>query len=122
MHEALIHKKESMRRRTQQFVWTVVAYSATANAARAQGLNPLPVDTIDQLVILILRAVITIGVPFLVFMFVYTGFCFVVARGDKGDLTKAKTMLWNTIAGAALVLGAKVLHEVLVGTLSQLHI
>ena len=112
-----------MQRRLHRLFWfALLTLVLTPRPAGAQGLNPLPVNTIDQLVDLILRAVITIGVPVLVFFFLLTGFYFVTAMGEKAKIKQAHDMLWNTIVGAALVLGAKVIHEVLVGTLTQLKI
>lgn len=91
-------------------------------AKASEGLNPLDINTIDQLVSLILQAVITVGLPLLVFFFLLTGFYFVTAQGDTKKLGTAKDMLRYTIYGAALILGAKVIQEVLKNTISKLHV
>ncbi len=100
-----------------------VLFLITAGAAHAdESLNPLSVNTIDKLVDIILRAIITIGVPVLTFMLVLTGFYYVSAMGDEGKIKKYHKMLEYTIYGAILILGAKVLHEVLKNTLMKLNV
>ena len=99
-----------------------LGHATIVSAAGNDALNPLNISTLDELVVLILQAVITVGVPLLVFFFLLTGFYFVTARGSDKGTEYAKTMLWNTLYGAALILGAKVILEVLKATLSKLQI
>ena len=102
--------------------YLLFGYSRPVYASDLNPLNPLNINTIDQLVDLILKAVITIGVPLLVFFFLLTGFYFVTAMGDTAKIKTSWKMLEYTIYGAALVLGAKVIHEILLNTLTILHI
>lgn len=69
--------------------------------------NPLGDITLWQLAIKIMNFIIEIGAIVIVFMVVYTGFKFVVARGNESALTEAKRMLLWTIIGAVILLGAK---------------
>ncbi len=71
--------------------------------------NPLgdKVNTLPDLLILIIdKIVLPIGGIIVAFMIIYTGFKFVMAQGDPGELTKAKQSLMNTLIGAAIILGA----------------
>lgn len=49
------------------------------------------------------------GMPFVVIFLVIAGFMFVTARGNEEQLTKAKTMLFWTIIGAAIIIGANII-------------
>lgn len=83
--------------------------------------NPLGnIDTIQEFVNKLLELVIQIGTPILVLAIVYTGFLFVKARGNSGDLEKAKASLWWTVIGAAIVLGAFVISSAIQATINNL--
>ena len=103
-------------------VAALLILSSSAAHAQNESLNPLSVSTIDQLVDIILRAIIAIGVPVLTFMLILTGFYYVTAMGDTSKIGKVHSMLQYTLYGAILILGAKVLHEILKNTLTQLHV
>lgn len=49
------------------------------------------------------------GMPFVVIFLIIAGFMFVTARGNEEQLTKAKTMLFWTIIGAAIIVGASLI-------------
>jgi len=70
--------------------------------------NPLKgADTLPELLVLLIeKFVLPIGGIIVTFMIIYTGFKFVIAQGDPGEITKAKQSLLNTIIGAAIILGA----------------
>ncbi|MBI2023635.1 hypothetical protein HYT01_03680 [Candidatus Giovannonibacteria bacterium] len=56
----------------------------------------------------------TIGIPLITIFLVWAGFMFVTARGNEQQITKAKSLLFWTIIGAILIVGAVVLAEVVV--------
>ena len=93
-----------------------------AKLASAQGssLNPLNAETIDELVVIILDAVIKIGVPVVTFMILLTGFQYATAQGNTGKISKAHWSFLYTVIGTAIVVGAKIIHSILVNTLLQL--
>jgi len=64
-------------------------------------------------------AVMTIAVPIIVLMIIYSGFLFVTARGDEQQITRAKNTFFWAIVGGAVLLGAEVLANAIVGTLSN---
>jgi hypothetical protein len=82
--------------------------------------NPIKADNFEQFLSDILSIIVQIGVPVLVLMTIYTGFKFVAAKGNPGDLTKARSMLVNLIVGAFIVLGCFAISEALQNTVSQL--
>ncbi len=83
--------------------------------------NPLQFNTIQELIAAVLNLIVTLGTPLLVLAFVYVGFLFVHARGNEQELSKAKQAFFWTVIGAALVLGAFVISEVIQNTISQLQ-
>jgi len=97
--------------------------AASAGQARADNsaLNPLGVETIDALILIILDAIVKIGVPVITFFFVLTGFYYTTAMGDTSKVSKAHTMFRYTLIGSAVVLGAKVIYEILRNTLTKLN-
>ncbi len=82
--------------------------------------NPISVSTIQEFVAKVLDIVVTISTPFLVVMFIYSGFLFVWARGKDTELKKAKDVFFYTVIGAALVLGAFILATAIDATINQL--
>jgi hypothetical protein len=82
--------------------------------------NPLKVKNIQDLLAVILSAVVQISIPFLVLALMWVGFLFIAARGNPEKLSKAKQALFFTLLGALIILGAQTLSTVLSGTIEQL--
>jgi heme/copper-type cytochrome/quinol oxidase subunit 2 len=84
--------------------------------------NPLEgtANTIPEFIDKILEMVVTIGGPIVVFFIIYSGFLFVVARGNPEKISTAKTTLFWTIIGAVIVLGALVISTAISGTIDQI--
>ncbi|MBI2097656.1 MAG: hypothetical protein HYT46_01850 [Candidatus Vogelbacteria bacterium] len=83
--------------------------------------NPLgPINSISALITKILEIVVQIGLPAIALAIVYTGFLFVKARGNETELTQAKTTLFWTVIGAAVILGAFVIQKTIQGTITEL--
>ena len=64
--------------------------------------------------------VIPIGGVICVLIIMWAGFLFVTAGGDSSKITKAKDTLLYGAIGAAIILGAKVISEVVQATVTQL--
>ena len=71
--------------------------------------NPLKVDSIQGLLTTVLSYVVQIGTVIIVLMMVWTGFKFVLARGNPTELQGARKMLLWTIIGALVILGAQII-------------
>ncbi len=80
------------------------------NSSNFSGLeNPIQVGSLAELVAKLLDVVLTIGIPIVAFFIIYSGFKFVLARGNEEKLKEAKQSILYTLLGAALLLGAWVL-------------
>ena len=82
--------------------------------------NPIKASTFQGFISSVLKGVMILLTPVIVLMFIWTGFLFVKAQGNAEDLTTAKKSLMFTIIGAALVLGAEGLSQVLMATFKDL--
>lgn len=86
--------------------------------------NPLSaeLDSIPEIFKALLKnVVIPIAIPFVALAIIYTGFMFVYARGNKTELDKAKKALQWTLIGAAVILGAYVIAEVIGNTIDEVR-
>ncbi len=84
---------------------------------------PNPLGSTSDLPTFISRiadAAVMLLTPVVVIMLLYTGFLFVTAHGNTEKLGEAKRALMYTLAGAALVLGAKGFSTVIKGTVTSL--
>ncbi|MBI1999462.1 MAG: hypothetical protein HYS74_02300 [Parcubacteria group bacterium] len=84
--------------------------------------NPLrDIGTVPQLVRAVLDVVVQIGAPIAAIFIIYSGFLFILARGNPTKLEKAKSALTWTVVGTAVLLGAWVLSQAIGGTIEQLR-
>lgn len=83
-------------------------------------VNPLQAGSLEELVLVILGAVVELGSIALVLMLVWVGFLFVKAQGNPGDLEKARTALMNVLIGGLLLLGAGAIAAVVRATVETL--
>ncbi len=93
-------------------------YLALAESTLIQ--SPIKAKTIEELLALLINAAIVILMPVVVLMIVYSGFLFLTARGNKEQLSKAKINFVWVVVGSAVLLGAKVIAEVLKKTAEQI--
>lgn len=71
-------------------------------------INPLGAGTnLPVLLADILKFVVYIGSIIVIFMLVYVGFLFVIARGNETKITEARKALLWTVVGALILLGAQ---------------
>lgn len=82
--------------------------------------NPIKSNTVQEFVRAILEGIIKIGIPLIALAIIYSGFLFVAAIGNPGKIEEAKSALINTLIGAALLLGAWGLSELIVETVKSL--
>lgn len=86
-------------------------------------VNPLAskgIDNINTLVKTVLEGVIRIGIPIIALAIIYSGFLFVAARGNSEKLGKAKDSLIYTLIGAAILLGAWTIAQLISETVLQI--
>ena len=84
--------------------------------------NPLGDKSVkfEDLQVRILDLVQKIALPIVVLMLIYTGFLFVMARGNDTKLTNARSMLTWTLVGAAIILGANLIANLLRNTVTEI--
>ena len=61
-----------------------------------------------------------IGAIIRVFFIIWGGFLFVEARGNEAKLKKAKSVLWTTLIGICILLGATLIAKVIIGTIASI--
>jgi hypothetical protein len=83
--------------------------------------NPVNANTIQEFIQVTLVGAIKIGMPIVALAIIYCGFLFVEARGNSEKLTKAKDSLMYTLIGAALLLGAWAIAQIISNTVFQLY-
>ena len=67
-----------------------------------------------------LKVVVMVALPIIILFIVYSGFMFVMARGNSEKLGQARENFLWVIIGAILILGAWVIATLIGGTVSQL--
>lgn len=108
---------------------SVFLLSSVASAALTSGpvsanpkgiVNPIKVNTIQELVTQLLTVMIDLAVIVSVLFFIFAGLKMVMARGDPEGIKDAKGMIWYTAIGACVALGAKSIQLVIQNTVDQL--
>ncbi len=92
----------------------------SAGSFQIKLANPLSVSTLDELLELVLNLIIQAGIPIIVIMIMWSGFLFVKAQGNPGDVTKAKENLKYVLIGTAIVLGVFSILAIVKGTIRAL--
>lgn len=84
--------------------------------------NPLnsSISSIPTFIAAALKILVMVSLPIIALFIVYSGFLFVLARGNEGKLTTAKNNFLYVIIGTILILGAWVIATMLAGTIGQL--
>lgn len=98
-------------------------YQGVTPSGGARGGNPLQIlrfDTIPEFIHAILSLLLQIGWPLLVLAIIYSGFLFVVARGNESKISQAKDTARYTLIGAAIMIGVFVIEEVIQRTILSL--
>ncbi len=82
--------------------------------------NPIVADSVTELFQILIDIVLIFAVPIVVFFIIYAGFLYVTARGDTGTIQKAHMALLYALIGGLLILGARVLIDVIEGTVNSI--
>ncbi|MFA6274163.1 MAG: TrbC/VirB2 family protein [Candidatus Paceibacterota bacterium] len=82
--------------------------------------NPISVNNVNSFIKTILIGVLKIGMPIVALAIIYCGFLFVQARGKPKEIETAKRALVYTLIGAALLLGAWAIAQLISDTVLAL--
>lgn len=82
--------------------------------------NPLAVSNFCDLVKALLNIVLAIGVPIAVLFLVWSGFRFILARGNPTELENARKNFMYVIVGIAIFLGAWTFATIISATIQSL--
>lgn len=83
--------------------------------------NPLQIGSVQEFVTVLLRLAKAIGWSLLVLMVVYAGFTYITAMGNGEKISKAHKMLWWTLIGGAILLGAEAIALLIENTVELLE-
>jgi hypothetical protein len=100
---------------------TLVAYAEGqgngAGCLPGQLCNPLKFDNITDFLIAIIDVLLIFALPLIILAIMYAGFMFVTAQGDTSKVSKARAALTWAVVGGVIALSAKLIIEVLKGTI-----
>lgn len=82
--------------------------------------NPLKADSVATVMKGFFDILVQLGAVAVTLAIIYSGFLFVVARGNPEELKKAKTTLFWTIIGSLVLLGAQIIAAIIEKTITQL--
>ncbi len=82
--------------------------------------NPLKVTSLTDFIKSVVDTVIKIAIPIIALAIIYSGFLFVSARGSTEKLEAAKRTFIYTLLGAAILLGAWALTQIVSDTISAI--
>lgn len=94
--------------------WLILATPWLVGAQASQGLqNPIKVDSIQELLLILLNLVIVIATPIVVLFIILAGFKYVTARGNPAKIQEATQALMYAIIGGVLIIGAVAIAEII---------
>lgn len=82
--------------------------------------NPIKYETFSEFVAAVTKTAVQVLMPFIVLAFIYSGFLFVKAQGNDTELTNAKNVLWYSVLGAFILLGAWGFAQIIGQTVSTI--
>ncbi len=94
--------------------------SQTPEVTQVEIENPISINSIPELIQKVFEGLLKIGIPLLVVMIVYSGWLYLFARGNPGEIKKAHDMFLYTLIGGAILLAAWALAQLIHSTLIDL--
>lgn len=93
-------------------------------SAQTFGLqNPIGVNSISELIVIVVKVIRYIAIPFVVIMIMYAGFLYLWAgaKGDTGGIGQAHDALKWIVVGAFVILSAEMIALVISNTLNSVR-
>ena len=72
--------------------------------------------TLQDFIAVLIEIIQAIGIPVLVICIIYAGYIIVTAGGNEEKVTKGKTWIFWTLIGAAIILSAQVIANLVYST------
>lgn len=82
--------------------------------------NPLGQDNVVDFILALTVQLTRVGLIVAAVFIIYSGFLFVAARGSEDGIKRAKSAFFYTVVGTAILLGARVIVEILRATIGHL--
>lgn len=82
--------------------------------------NPVQSGQLENVLEGIVRFVIRVGIPVLVFFVILTGLMFVLAQGNEQKLQQARTMFYWVLLGGGIILGSATIAQMVINFAKQL--
>jgi hypothetical protein len=101
-------------------VFYVYADGYTCDPSSGKICNPIKASSVQELIKSLLEGVIKIGLPVIALALIYSGFLFVQAQGKPSEIETAQKSFTYTIIGAAILLGAWALAQMIAETVLSL--
>ncbi len=107
---------------THFFIALILCLPLFAYAQNIGIQNPIKVNSISGLILIVTRVVRYVAIPFIVIMIMYSGFLYILPTGwnKPSDHNKANTTLWYTIIGAFILLSSELIALVMKNTIEGL--
>lgn len=103
----------------------LLAFVARAQSGQTPGgsgklTNPLKSETIAGFLTNVLDVLLVFATPIIILFIMYAGFLFVTARGNEGQIEKARAALLWAVVGGVILLGAKIIAGIINTTITGL--
>ena len=85
----------------------------------AQIQNPLKFNSITGFISNLLTYIVRVGGVVATLAFIWSGFLYVKARGNPGELETARNAFINTCIGTVILLGAQIIGTIIKGTVES---
>lgn len=105
------------------FVFLSMPFLLFAQGSSATTIaNPLGATntSVEAVMTKVMNVVVMVGAIVVVFFIIYSGFKFVTAGSSDTDRTKAKEIFYATVIGGAILLGADIIANVMIGTVNSI--
>ena len=96
------------------------AYIFAQTPTEIHFVNPITSDSVSAVLLGFFQILVQLGAVAVTLAIIYSGFLFVMARGNASQLEQAKSTLFWTITGALVLLGAQVIAKVIQNTILKL--
>jgi len=101
------------------FLLPVITLAALTNPSPVLGGTPITLTEIQNLIEGIARFLIIISIVIAVIFIVYGGIRWIAAGSNEDAVKSAKTIVWNGIIGALVVLAVGVILQTLAGVVTR---